>query len=231
MLNRYTALLFAGGFGFLLYVLASGLPFGDPSMPVSHRLLHESVEVVGAANIVASIVLAYRAIDTLVELAILFAAAMAGGLILGHSRGAAKPAPPAGFVLRAGAELMFPLLIVLGLYVVLHGHLAPGGGFQGGAVLAAAFVVPVLARPGRLPSPRALGVVQGLAGAAFVATGLAALLYEREFLAPLLAQGRLGTLISAGTLPLLNLAVGLKVGAELAGLLVRIAAGDGEPPR
>jgi len=194
-------------------------------------VLDEAADVVGAANIVTSIVLAYRGIDTLGELSILFAAAMAGGLILGHPAGGAKPAPPAGFILRAGADLLFPLLIVVGLYIILHGHLTPGGGFQGGVVLAAAFVIPVLARPGQVPSHTALAVVEGLAGAAFIATGLAALYYDREFLAPLLGQGRLGALVSAGTLPILYLAVGLKVGAELAGLLIRFTEADAPPPR
>ena len=231
MLNRTGSLLFAGGFAFLLFVLVAGLPFGDPSMPVGHHVLDEAAEVVGAANIVTSIVLAYRGIDTLGELSILFAAAMAGGLILGHPAGGAKPAPPAGFILRAGADLLFPLLIVVGLYIILHGHLTPGGGFQGGVVLAAAFVIPVLARPGQVPSHTALAVVEGLAGAAFIATGLAAVYYDREFLAPLLGQGRLGALVSAGTLPILYLAVGLKVGAELAGLLIRFTEADAPPPR
>jgi multicomponent Na+:H+ antiporter subunit B len=231
MLNRTGPLLFAGGFAFLLFVLVAGLPFGDPSMPVGHHVLDEAADVVGAANIVTSIVLAYRGIDTLGELSILFAAAMAGGLILGHPAQGAKPAPPAGFILRAGADLLFPLLIVVGLYIILHGHLTPGGGFQGGVVLAAAFVIPVLARPGQVPSHTALAVVEGLAGAAFIATGLAALYYDREFLAPLLGQGKLGALVSAGTLPILYLAVGLKVGAELAGLLIRFTEADAPPPR
>jgi multisubunit Na+/H+ antiporter MnhB subunit len=49
---------------------------------------------------------------------------------------------------QVGADLFFPLLLVVGLYIILHGHLTPGGGFQGGVVLAAAFFIPVLARPG-----------------------------------------------------------------------------------
>jgi multicomponent Na+:H+ antiporter subunit B len=137
---------------------------------------------------------------------------------------------PGGFILRAGADLLFPLLIVVGLYIVLHGHLTPGGGFQGGVILATAFVLPVLARPGQVPSHGSLALIEGLAGAAFIVTGFAALAYDRAFLAPLLAPGLLGTLISAGTLPILYLAVGLKVGAELAALLIRFTEPEGEPP-
>lgn len=231
MLNKLGPLLFAGGFAFLLFVLVADLPFGDPTMAVGRAVLAEAAHAVGAANIVTSVVLAYRGIDTLGELSILFAAATAAGLVLGHPGKTVQAEEPGGFILRAGADLLFPLLIVVGLYIILHGHLTPGGGFQGGVVLAAAFVIPVLARPGQVPSHGALAMVEGLAGAAFIATGAAAIAYDREFLAPLLSPGRLGALVSAGTLPLLYLAVGLKVGAELAGLLIRFTEADGEAPR
>jgi len=178
---------------------------------------------VGAGNIVTSVVLAYRGFDTLLELTILFTAATVGGLVLGKSQMPTKPEPDSGFVLQAGADLLFPLLLVVGLYIILHGHLTPGGGFQGGVVLAAAFFIPVLARPGRVLDHRAVALIEGLAGASFITIGLLAMLGGEQFLTPLLGNGVIGTLFSAGSLPMLYLAVGLKVGAELAGLLARIA--------
>jgi multicomponent Na+:H+ antiporter subunit B len=168
-------------------------------------------------------VLGYRGIDTLGELSILFAAATAAGLVLGRRRADAPRDPQGGFILRAGADLLFPLLLIVGFYIVLHGHLTPGGGFQGGVILAAAFFVSVLARPSRTLDHRTISVVEGFAGASFILIGLWALLQGGEFLQPLLSQGVLGDLWSAGTLPLLYLAVGFKVGAELAGLLAHIA--------
>jgi multicomponent Na+:H+ antiporter subunit B len=65
--------------------------------------------------------------------------------------------------------------------------------------------------------------VEGLSGATFIVIGLIALFGTGHFLEPLLARGTLGALFSAGTLPLLYLAIGLKVGAELGGLLGRLA--------
>jgi multicomponent Na+:H+ antiporter subunit B len=223
MLTRYGALLFSGGFAFLLFALFASLPLGAPTMVVGQMVLDEAATVVGAANIVTAVVLAYRGIDTMGELAILFAAATAVGLVLGRAHGTPAKAAgePGGFILQAGVDLLFPLLLVVGFYIILHGHLTPGGGFQGGVVLAAAFVLPVLARPEQTPSHAAMAWVEGLAGTAFIVTGLAALAYDRAFLAPLLGVGQLGTLVSSGTLPILYLAVGLKVGAELASLLLR----------
>jgi multicomponent Na+:H+ antiporter subunit B len=115
------------------------------------------------------------------------------------------------------------LLLTVGFYIVLHGHLTPGGGFQGGVVLAAAFFVSFLARPARQPSHAGITLIEALAGASFIGIGLAAMFGGGAFLQPLLDKGTLGQLVSAGSLPLLYLAVGLKVGAELAGLLAHLA--------
>ena len=182
---------------------------------------------VGAGNIVTSVVLAYRGFDTLLELTILFTAATVGGLVLGKPRDGAKSEPDAGFILQAGADLLFPLLLMVGLYIILHGHLTPGGGFQGGVVLAAAFFVPVLAKPGRVLDHHSVSLIEGLAGATFIVIGLLAMAGGKDFLTPLLGKGLTGTLFSAGTLPMLYLAVGLKVGAELAGLLASLAQSEG----
>lgn len=184
-----------------------------------------SVDEVGAANLVTSVVLAYRGFDTLVELTILFTAAMAAALVL--EGGAGKTfTSPSGFILRAGAEFIFPLLLVVGLYIVLHGHLTPGGGFQGGVILATAFFVPILARPGAPLDHRMAAMIEGLSGAMFIIIGLLAMVDGEAFLTPLLGKGTLGSLLSAGSLPLLYIAVGLKVGAELAGLLANLALFD-----
>lgn len=223
-MRKWTSLLFAAGLAFLLTTLVIRLDFGDPPMRAGQAIQTEAAEAVGAANYVTAVVLAYRGIDTLGELSILFAAATAAGLVLGRRREqTAQASPDGGFILRAGADLLFPLLLVVGLYIILHGHLTPGGGFQGGVILAAAFLLPVLARPDHRPDHGVLSLVEGLAGAAFILIGLSALFSGTPFLQPLLDKGVLGALLSAGTLPLLYLAVGLKVGAELAGLMTRLA--------
>ncbi|MGB5736983.1 MAG: hydrogen gas-evolving membrane-bound hydrogenase subunit E [Thiohalocapsa sp.] len=232
-MRNLASLLFAGGLAFLLLIIAAELGVGDTVPRVGDAILAQAPDQVGAANIVTAVLLGYRGIDTLGELAVLFAAATAAGLVLVRGRGnKARHADPAGgFILRTGADLLFPLLLVVGLYIIVHGHLTPGGGFQGGVILAAAFFVLVLARPGRDGGETdsggmnhtAIAVIEGLAGAGFIALGLWSLWDNGNFLQPMLAKGVLGELLSAGTLPLLSMAVGLKVGAELAGLMTQLA--------
>jgi multicomponent Na+:H+ antiporter subunit B len=222
-MRRAASLIFLIGLGCLLAAVFDGLPFGEQAMLTGAAIDRVAAEQVGAANLVGSVLLAYRGYDTLGELTILFTAATVAGLVLGRPAADAPRDPEAGFILRAGADLLFPLLLVVGLYIILHGHLTPGGGFQGGVVLAAAFFVPILARPATGLDHVTVSVIEGFAGAAFIVIGLLAMLGGREFLAPLFGKGALGELFSAGSLPLLYMAVGLKVGSEVAGLLVNLS--------
>ena len=226
-MRRFTAALFLLGLGVMIAAIYQHIDFGNTAVNAGQAINVVAAQETGAANFVTSVVLAYRGIDTLLELTILFTAAMIGGMVLGRRRVDAPRDPDAGFILRTGADLLFPLLLVVGLYIILHGHLTPGGGFQGGVILAAAFFLPLLARPGiTLIDQRVVSLVEGLAGATFILIGMLAMFDGMEFLTPLFDKGELGALISAGSLPILYLAVGIKVGAELAGLLAHLAEAE-----
>lgn len=196
-------------------------------MLIGNAILQQAADELGAANLVTSVVLGYRGIDTLGEIAILFTAATATSLVLSSISGQrSRPAPntaQSGTILISSSRLLFPLLLTLGLYIVLHGHLTPGGGFQGGVILAAAFFLPLLAVPGHGVNHSGLALVEGFSGAAFILIGIIALFQGNAFLQPFMGHGAMGSLFSAGTLPLLYIAVGLKVGAELSGLLANLA--------
>jgi len=220
--REISSLLFMIGLGLLFGAILQHLPYGEIVTGIGPTILDRAPGDVGTANIVTSVLLAYRGLDTLGELTVLFVAATAAGLVLGQRRPDATYDPDAGFILRTAADLLFPFLILLGIYIILHGHLTPGGGFQGGAILAAAFFVPLLASPRSPFNHRVSSLIEGLAGSAFIIIGLVALFSGQEFLTPLFGPGEVGQLFSAGSLPLLYLAVGLKVGAELAGLLARL---------
>lgn len=218
--------MFLIGLAVLIAGIYQQISFYGATVNVGQAINSMAANQVGSANLVTSVVLAYRGLDTLVELSILFTAATGAGMLLQRRKPARKTDPDGGFVLRAGADLFFPLLLVVGIYIILHGHLTPGGGFQGGVILACAFFVPVLARPGHQLDQHWISLLEGLAGASFILIGLLAMLDDEAFLTPLLGKGQLGSLFSAGSLPVLYTAVGLKVGAELAGLLAHLSTQD-----
>ncbi len=235
-MRKISALVFASGLAFLLLVITWQFVVGGAPMLIGEAILNRAADEVGAANLVTSVVLGYRGIDTLGEIAILFTASMATSLVLSviADKSSAKKTISIrddGTILASSASLFFPLLITLGLYIILHGHLTPGGGFQGGVILAAAFFLPLLAVPGRSINHSGIALVEGFAGASFIIIGMIALFMGKSFLEPLFGHGEMGSLISAGSLPLLYTAVGLKVGAELSGLLANLAdiSGHEEP--
>jgi multicomponent Na+:H+ antiporter subunit B len=104
---------------------------------------------------------------------------------------------------------------MFGIYIVTHGHLTPGGGFQGGIILASALILVSLA--GRYPAMRRVRPIplvelaEGAGAAGYVLVGLGGLIAGAEFLYNFLPLGEPGTLLSAGTVPLLNISVGLEV--------------------
>ena len=176
------------------------------------------------ANTVTAIVLDYRGFDTLGEVTVLFAAVAGAGLVLfaRRRRGQAVSARRPSLILTAAAPWFFLFLFVVGFAIALHGHLTPGGGFPGGALLAAGLVL-LLSATGREPSARRLHLLEGLAGFSFVAVGVAGLVWKGSFLAHFGDSGVLGDFWSAPVTMLLYLIIALKVSAELANAVRTLA--------
>jgi len=150
---------------------------------------------------------------------VLFIAAMGLGAVLHGRRPSGESREKPSLILTTGCRFLFPLIIVFGAYVFLHGHLTPGGGFQGGVIVASAFLLTYLGCAGRRIHKATLSAVESLAGLAFVAAGLAGLAVGGYFLMNVLPKGTVNTLFSAGIIPVIYIAIGLKVGAELAGIV------------
>ncbi len=149
--------------GVLVYGTLDVPRFGDPGNPVHQhvapRYLEESIDEIGIPNVVTSVLASYRAYDTLGETAVIFTAAVGVLLLLTSGpplsrRGSeARPAATAArgaaplddrVILRVGAKMVIPFILMFGLYVQFHGDYGPGGGFQAAVIFATAFILYVL---------------------------------------------------------------------------------------
>ncbi|MBQ6110975.1 MAG: hypothetical protein IJL01_01125, partial [Synergistaceae bacterium] len=155
----------------LLATVAELPPFGDENNPANNevmsRYVEHGAEETGAQNIVAGLILDYRAFDTFGESAVLFTAAVSVLMLLGASRknnaddnesirqnesskNILLRGPPSvrlhtfrrdDAILRGIASLSMPVILMMGCVVVINGHLSPGGGFSGGAILSTALIL------------------------------------------------------------------------------------------
>lgn len=124
-------------------------------------------------------------------------------------------------IVRTIARLLFPFIFLFGVYVLIHGHLTPGGGFQGGVIIAASIIMLWLAygmemAPIRIRLFRT-EVLEASAGLILASIGLMGLVLGvgHFFLGHVLPLGEFGLLLSGGDLPLLNIATSVKVAAGL----------------
>jgi multicomponent Na+:H+ antiporter subunit B len=112
------------------------------------------------------------------------------------------------------------LIILFGIYIILFGHLTPGGGFAGGVILASSYVLIMLAYGREFVQkdlPLSLDSKLDCLGAfAFAMIAILGFVFGGTFFYNFLSKyGQQFKLISAGTIPLSNIAIGLKVGASL----------------
>ena len=126
---------------------------------------------------------------------------------------------------RLFGYVLMPVTLIIGVDLVVHGQVTPGGGFQGGVVLATGLHLLYVA--GRYRSmeklrPMPLVEVSEAAGtAAFAALGFAGIGMTGAFLANVMPFGSFGQLLSAGTVPLLNVGVGIAVASGCVVLLAK----------
>ena len=251
----------AGCIGVLLLLAVLDLPsFGTARHPYRDRAVAAAVAH-RTANVVSAVNFDQRALDTLGEETIFFGSVVGAMALLRAARDEEHGGEPDGEpdgepergdgagedgsrsleAVRLVGYLWLPLTLVVGVDVVAHGHLTPGGGFQGGVVLATGLHLlyvsgsyPALAR---LRNVRAYDYVEATGAAAFTGLGVAGTVLTGDFLGNVMPWGRFGQLLSAGTVPILNAVVGLEVGAGVMVLLAQfleqalsLRGGGGERP-
>lgn len=148
--------------GVLLWMVSSLPSFGEASNPVNNevsaRYIESGLEETGAVNFVTGMILDYRAFDTFGESCVLFIACICVQVLLRLDKNSNRKIPERetqiqsaetdrlyepknDLILQKVAVILVPLLLIFGIYIILNGHLSPGGGFSGGAVLGAALIL------------------------------------------------------------------------------------------
>ncbi|MEA2720365.1 MAG: multicomponent Na+:H+ antiporter subunit [Candidatus Eremiobacteraeota bacterium] len=227
--GRSTMIAVAGAALFALGLwAAAGLPsFGHYPGPYGDVLDTVAPHERQIPNVVTAVNFDYRGMDTLGEEYIFFAAVAGIALVLRNDRKRptvdALPSrrkltgPDATDAVRAFTVLALAVTVAFGMYLGIHAAQTPGGGFQGGALLSGfaallllGFGYPVLRK---LLPQEGIEPVEAVGAGAYAAIGIATLVASGAFLKNVLPLGGEGQLFSAGTIPLINVCVGIEVSA------------------
>jgi multicomponent Na+:H+ antiporter subunit B len=216
----------AAGFGVVLGYGLAGLPAFGHYQGVYGRVVDGiGVTERHATDLVTALNFDFRAFDTLGEEFILFPSVLGVVLILRELRGERErpnneeadehQLAGASEALRALALVLVPSLLAIGVYIVVHGQITPGGGFQGGVILAtgplAVFLSGRYLRM-RIVAPHAVVEIGDAVGAiGYGLVGLGGLVFAGIFFKSFLPLGIPGHLLSAGQIDIASVAVGLEV--------------------
>jgi len=223
MIKKGILLLLLVGFVAVIGSLLINFTGSKELNPLARYYAENGPAEVGAANLVTAVVVTYRGFDTLGEVTILFiAAAIVGFLlkVLNADNGRPNKLRKTSEILETASTLLVPTIFMLGVYIFVNGHLTPGGGFQGGAVIATGVMMIILARPASQFNHKLISILESVSGVGFVAMGVLGLILASGFLNnAFLPLGKLGNLLSAGAIPIIYVFIGIKVGSELTGIL------------
>ena len=181
----------------------------------------------GAANTVTAIVADYRSFDTLGEVTVLFISSLGVALLLGQSKKRIGLEFRPNFMLKIGSRALFAIILMTGVFVSIHGHLTPGGGFPGGAMIASSVLLLYLADDEFRAKMRGFKVLESTMGVLYILLGVVGLFITGIFLENFIDNGTLGSLFSAGMIPIIYVIIGLKVGSEISSVIDHFLSEEG----
>ncbi len=119
-------------------------------------------------------------------------------------------------IVRTSSKLISPFLVAYGAYMIIHGHITPGGGFQGGVILAVAVILLITSHGYKAVqetfSVRLVKLLESASALLIIVLSMAGLAFGAYFY-NFLRGGEPGTIFSGGTVPIFNILIGLEVGA------------------
>jgi len=135
-------------------------------------------------------------------------------------------------IIRTIVQKLFPFIVLFGFYLISHGHLSPGGGFQGGVVLSTAIILLALShsieQTEKKFKSRWLNILEKLGILTLIFLGLLGIFFGYSFLGNFLPLGKPGQIASGGLMLPFNIAIGLKVAAGISAIFYALIKYRGE---
>lgn len=236
--RRVVLLVAVLGFAGLYVWGIQGLPPSGEYRGVYGKVLNQTAGTERhVTDVVTAITFDYRGFDTLGEEFILFASVMGVAVLLRHreeedeggeqeeqDEAGDRAVPPESEAVRVMGVILVGINATFGLYIVTHGQLSPGGGFQGGVILATAPLLVYLAGDPRkflrIAPPWLVELGEACGAAGFALLGMLGLMRGSMFLQNVLPLGPAEAKVtSGGTIPFINLSTGLEVACGFVFLL------------
>ena len=235
-LYRVFSVIFCIALVLVLLTMVSYLPtIGEVSNPVnnevSRRYIENGLQETGAVNIVTGMILDYRAFDTLGESHVLFIATCTVLILLRvdkkKGKGGQEDAeendrvyePKNDIILQPVARILVPPIIIFGIYVILGGHLGPGGGFSGGAVIGAGLILYLNAfgfvKTERFFTAKTYKWMSFCALACYALSKCYSFYTGANHIKSVIPLGTPGAILSSGLILILNICVGIVVAGTM----------------
>ena len=135
-------------------------------------------------------------------------------------------------IIKTIAQKLFPFIVLFGFYLISHGHLSPGGGFQGGVVLGTAIILLALShsieQTEKKFKSRWLNMLEKLGILTLIFLGFLGIFFGYSFLSNFLPLGKPGQIASGGLMLLFNIAIGIKIAAGVSVIFYALVRYRGE---
>lgn len=135
-------------------------------------------------------------------------------------------------IIKTIAQKLFPFIVLFGFYLISHGHLSPGGGFQGGVVLGTAIILLALShsieQTEKKFKSRWLNMLEKLGILTLIFLGFLGIFLGHSFLSNFLPLGKPGQIASGGLMLLFNIAIGIKIAAGVSVIFYALVRYRGE---
>ena len=217
----------------MLLIAVSWMPtFGEADRPVNNevsaRYIEKGLQETGAVNIVTGMILDYRAFDTLGESHVLFIATCTVLILLRIDRKEDQEVyeandrmyePKNDVILQTVAKILVPPIFIFGIYVILAGHLGPGGGFSGGAVIGAGLILYLkafgFAKAERFFTAKTYRRMSFCALACYSLAKSYSFFTGANHIESVIPLGTPGAILSSGLILILNICVGVVVAGTM----------------